>query len=133
MILILEDDADRVRRFQGALARIAPLIPSRVWRDAHAMIRELDEHLPSAALISLDHDLAAPPNHDPGDGLDVVRFLVSRPMVRPVIVHSSNGERSRIMLGELELARWPSVRVAPFGDSWIEDDWSATVAGLIRT
>ena len=34
----------------------APELPLRAWRDAHAMIHEAGPLLPSAALISLDHD-----------------------------------------------------------------------------
>ena len=79
------------------------------------MIREVEPLLPSARLISLDHDLepAEGETEDPGDGIDVARFLAARPPVCPVIVHSSNGTRSDWMIGEFELGGWTYKRVAP--------------------
>lgn len=129
MVLLLEDDADRVRAFCAVLLRLVPGLNVVVWSDAHAMIREAGAHIGAARLISLDHDLVAPPGSpDPGDGLDVARFLVSQPVVRPVIVHSSNADRSVRMMGEFELACWPCVRVLPFGEGWIEREWRAEAA-----
>ena len=91
MLLMLEDNAERVQRFTEALRAVDPALPLMVWRDARAMVREAVPYLPAARVISLDHDLepleGAP---DPGDGLEVVKFLVSQPLVRPVIIHSSN-------------------------------------------
>ena len=56
-------------RFAAVLQAIDAALPLRVWRDAHAMIREAGPLLPSAALISLDHDLEPEPGaSDPGDG-----------------------------------------------------------------
>ena len=130
---MLEDDAERVERFTAALRAVDPLLPLLVWRDARAMIREVGPHLPAARVISLDHDLepldAGP---DPGDGLEVVKFLVSQPIRRPVIIHTSNVERSSWMAGEFELAGWRSWRVAPLGDDWIEVDWRRRVRRLLR-
>ena len=133
MLLMLEDDAERVQRFTDTLRVIDPALPLLVWRDARAMVREVGPHLAAARVISLDHDLEAPPGApDPGDGLEVVRFLVSQPVVRPVIIHSSNGERSTWMAGELELAVWPFWRVAPLGEDWVEVDWRRLVRRLLR-
>ena len=96
MILILEDDPDRVRRFSRVLRREAPACPVLVGRDAHRMAAEVGHLLAVARLISLDHDLepesAVAP--DPGDGLDVVRALVQFPQPCPTLIHSSNGTRS---------------------------------------
>lgn len=84
-------------------------------------------------MVSLDHDPEAPAGApDPGDGLEVARYLVSQPVVCPVLIHSSNGERSRWMAGELELAGWRHWRVAPLGDDWIEADWRRLVRRLLR-
>ncbi len=133
MLLLLEDNAERVRRFTVALRAIDPALPLLVWRDARAMIREVGPHLPAARVISLDHDLEAPPGDpDPGDGLEVAKFLVSQPVVLPVIIHSSNGERSTWMAGEFELAGWPFWRVAPLGEDWVEVDWRRLVRRLLR-
>jgi hypothetical protein len=88
------------------------------------MIREAGAVLPAAALISLDHDLESElGGADPGDGYMVAQWLVSQPIVRPVIVHSSNGERSAWMAGAFDLAGWQHYRVAPLGDDWVESDW----------
>lgn len=132
MILMLEDNAERIRRFRATLKAFVPAAELKVWRDAHAMIREATPLLSASTLISLDHDLdALPGGGDPGDGVDVVRFLLAQPVVRPVIVHSSNHDRSNQMLGDLDLAGWPHERVAPIGDDWIEVDWRRKVSRLL--
>jgi len=129
---MLEDNADRLQRFAAVLKAIDATLPLRVWRDAHAMIREAGPLLPSTALISLDHDLEPELGaSDPGDGYLVVKWLVSQPVVRPVIVHSSNGERSAWMAGEFDLAGWRHWRVAPLGDNWVESDWRQLVRRLL--
>jgi hypothetical protein len=116
-----------------ALRSTAPDSPLLVWNDAHAMVREIGPHLPQTRLISLDHDLEPIEGaSDPGDGLQVVRFLVSQPIIRPVVIHTSNFERSRLMACEFQQAGWPSLRVAPLGDDWIESDWSRAVKKLLK-
>lgn len=133
MLLMLEDDAERLDRFAVVLRTIAPELPLWVWRDAHAMIRDAGPLLASATLISLDHDLeSSPGEQDPGDGLMVVKWLVMQPHIRPVIIHSSNAERSDWMAGEFELAGWRHWRVAPLGDDWIETEWLTLVGRFLR-
>jgi hypothetical protein len=133
VLLMLEDNAERLKRFAAVLQAIDPALPLRVWRDAHAMIREAGPLLPASALISLDHDLEPEPGaSDPGDGFLVTKWLVSQSTVRPVIVHSSNGERSSWMAGEFDLAGWRHWRVAPLGDDWIELDWQPIVRLLLN-
>jgi hypothetical protein len=102
MLLMLEDDRERLDRFTAAMQSIAPAMPFIVWRSARKMIREIEPYLPTARLISLDHDLEPQEgeSEDPGDGIDVARFLAQRPPACPVIIHSSNGQRSDWMLGE---------------------------------
>lgn len=133
MILMLEDDADRIRRFTSALRRIAPGSKLMVWRDAHRMSREVEHHLTSACLISLDHDLEPQPGDPPdlGDGLVVAKALALFPQPCPLIIHSSNGTRSEWMAGEFELAGWTYRRVAPIGERWIEEYWRAVVRELL--
>jgi hypothetical protein len=132
-LLILEDDEERIVRFLATAARVAPLWDHRVWRDARRMARELPALLATPCILSLDHDLEPEaPGDDPGDGMDVARFLAGQPLVRPVIIHSSNIERSGWMAGELELAGWRSWSVLPLGDDWIEVDWARLVRRLIR-
>ncbi|MEX0777855.1 MAG: cyclic-phosphate processing receiver domain-containing protein [Phycisphaeraceae bacterium] len=97
-------------------------------------IRELEAQLPNAAVISLDHDLysndATAP--DPGDGLDVARWLAALAPSCPVLIHSSNVERANMMMGELTLGGWDCRRIAPLGDDWIETDWAVVVRQLLN-
>src|ERR1700676_2503420 len=108
MLLMLEDNAERLQRFAATLRRIEPALPLRVWRSAWAMIREVEPLLPSARLISLDHDLDPEEGEstDPGTGWDVTKFLAALPPACPVIIHTSNGERATWMMGEFELGGW---------------------------
>ena len=134
MILMLEDDPDRLARFAAAVRSIDPALELRTWRAAGPMIREVAAYLPAARLISLDHDLepwVGDPD-DPGDGVQVVRFLVTHPQPCPVIIHSSNRERSDWMAGDLELGGWTYRRIAPLGDDWIEGYWRPVVRKLLR-
>ncbi len=133
MILILEDDDDRVRRFLATAGAVAPGVPVRVWRSAHAMIGDLADCLEHARLISLDHDLNPLPcaADDPGCGYDVAQVLAELIPCCPVVIHTSNGERGTWMEGELSRARWPYDRVYPFGDDWIETQWAAVVRGRL--
>lgn len=95
MLLMLEDELECLARFDTVLRGIAPDLPSRVWRNAHTMIREANPLLESARLICLDHDLIPETDgDDPGDGYLVTHWLVEQPTVVPVVVHTSNRERS---------------------------------------
>lgn len=130
---MLEDNAERIERFATTLTDTAPNLEWKVWRDAHVMMREAEPWLSSAKIISLDHDLEEEPGEsDLGTGYDVVKWLTTHPAVCPVIIHSSNGERSSWMAGELDLGGWCHYRVVPFGDDWIERDWKQMVRRLLR-
>lgn len=133
MLLMLEDNSERIERFTKVLHDLDPEMTLRVWRDAHQMMREAGPLLSSAVLISLDHDLeAASGEPDPGDGYMVAKWLTAQGIVRPVIVHSSNGERSSWMAGEFDLSGWKHWRVAPLGDDWVESAWRETLCRLLR-
>lgn len=130
---MLEDNAERIDRFAAVLRALDPEMPLQVWRDAHAMIREAGPLLPAATLISLDHDLEPEPGGpDPGDGYMVAQWLTGQLVVRPVIVHTSNGARAEWMAGAFDLAGWRHWRVAPLGDDWVETDWRRVVRRLLR-
>jgi hypothetical protein len=132
MILILEDNADRVARFREVAGRIAPDLPVRFWHSAHSMIADLVDGLEHASLISLDHDLVRlEGEEDPGTGYDVASLLGQLIPCCPVIIHTSNGERGTWMIGALLGAGWRIERVYPFGDNWIELDWAAAVLRLL--
>src|SRR5438067_1145779 len=134
MLLMLEDNADRVQRFTAVLRRIDPALELRLWRSAWTMIREVEPLLPSACLLSLDHDLDPEEGdaEDPGTGWDLTKFLAALPPACPVILHTSNGTRADWMAGEFELGGWKSHRVAPLGEDWIERDWRRLVRRLLR-
>ena len=134
MLLMLEDDAERIGRFTAALRRIDPALELRTWRDAWKMIREAEAFLPRARLISLDHDLEpeAGAGADPGTGWDVTKALAPLAPCCPVIIHTSNGERGTWMMGEFHLGGWEYHRVAALGDDWIEAHWRRVVQKLLR-
>jgi hypothetical protein len=132
MLLMLEDNAERVQRFRQTLEAIAPEMALVVWRDARTMIDEAGLHIAVARLISLDHDLEPLDSRpDPGDGLEVVKFLVPQPFICPVIIHTSNQFAADRMADELELAGWRYGRVTPLGDDWVEVDWLRMVKRLL--
>lgn len=95
MLLMLEDNAERLQSCMATLRQIDPNMPLHVWRNAHRMIEEMSEYLGMAHLISLDHDLDPEEGSqdDPGTGWELVKVLAALPPVCPVIVHTSNGER----------------------------------------
>jgi CheY-like chemotaxis protein len=132
-ILILEDDDTRITRFTKILNEIAPNTKVVYWRNAWKMIRDLAPYLPKARLISLDHDLNPEDEHneDPGDGLMVAKFLAEQRPPCPIIVHTSNGDRAKMMIGEFELTGCNSKRVAPLGADWIESYWSEVVRSFL--
>jgi ADP-ribosylglycohydrolase len=124
-ILILEDNEERIAGFRRAVAMLGAEYELNIWRDAFSMISECGAHFPSAALISLDHDLNPLPHavSDPGTGLDVARFLGDFVPVCPVLIHSSNTDRAYSMHNELRFAGWDADRVGPLGADWIETSW----------
>ena len=87
-------------------------------------------------LVSLDHDLGPTRERegqrfDPGTGMDVADFLVSKPPAFPVIVNSSNPMDSPIMVQRLESAGWKVRRVIPFMDEWIPTIWLQAVENAL--
>jgi hypothetical protein len=134
MLLMMEDNADRIQRFTTTLRSIDSSLPFHVWRNAWSMIREMDAFLPAACLISLDHDLEPGEGNsdDPGTGWDLTKHLAALTPSCPIIMHTSNSERATWMMGEFEIGGWPFHRVAPIGDDWIEQDWRLLVQRLVK-
>ena len=130
IVLMLEDDDERLERFEAVATRLGVELVS--WPDARAMIAEMGQSLHTAALISLDHDLMPIHDIEPGDGLDVAKHLAALPPACPVIIHTSNRLRGDAMEGEFELAGWTFHRVPPIGDDWIEADWYRVVKRLLK-
>lgn len=124
-ILILEDNDERIAGFRGAVAALGDGYDLKIWRDAPSMIAECEAFFPTAALISLDHDLNPQPGitTDPGTGLDVAKFLADFLPVCPLLLHSSNIDRVYSMDNELRFASWTVDRVGPIGADWIETTW----------
>ncbi len=123
-ILILEDDEDRVRGFQSAVASLGREFRLRTWRDAPTMIAESPPCFAEACLISLDHDLQAlPGGNDPGRGLEVAEFLSLRLPVCPVILHTSNFDGRMAMHNKLRAAGWTVATVPPREAHWIQASW----------
>ncbi len=121
----MEDNEDRIRAFEKAIAAIDGNLELKVWRNAPAMLAECEAFLNDAGLISLDHDLNPLPGEtaDPGDGMVVARFFSQFPQMCPIILHSSNYERMWSMHNELHFAGWEIERVGPIGDDWIWNFW----------
>ena len=124
-ILILEDNDERIAAFQKTVTTLGDGFALKVWRDAPSMCAECEGYFPTAALVSLDHDLnpIAGATVDPGTGLEVARFLGDFMPVCPVLIHSSNTDRVYSMYNELRFAGWMVDRVGPLGTDWIETSW----------
>ena len=92
LLYMLEDDHDRIRRFQAIVSRRHPHAEIRNSRTAPQFIAAWQCRTATPDLICLDHDLFtdSPTEPDPGDGRDVSQFLVSQPAVCPALIHSTN-------------------------------------------
>ena len=79
-VMIVEDNDERIRVFESAVASLGSDFRLRLWRDAPTTIAECGDSMTDACLISLDHDLAPLPGSstDPGTGLEVAEFLRAR-------------------------------------------------------
>src|SRR5258707_11088677 len=132
-VLILEDNNDRIAAFRRVVVVLGSDFELKIWRDAYSMCTECEASFPSAALISLDHDLNPQPGEtaDPGTGVDVARFLGDFLPVCPVLIHSSNIDRVWSMHNELRFAGWMVDQVGPLGTDWIETSWLRRVIELL--
>jgi ADP-ribosylglycohydrolase len=134
-ILMLEDNEERIADFMNAVQQLGDDYELKVWRDAPSMCDECAAFFPTAALISLDHDLNSQPGapQDPGCGLDVAQFLADFLPVCPVLLHSSNTDRVYSMQNEFRFAGWTVDRVGPLGEGWIARAWLPKVREILRT
>jgi ADP-ribosylglycohydrolase len=133
-ILILEDSEARVALLRHAVAQLGPDYEMKVWSDAHSMCAECEAFFPSAALISLDHDLNPQPGAkaDPGTGVDVARFIGDFLPVCPAIVHSQNMERVWSVYNELRFAGWNVHQAGGMGTDWSETAWLRQARELLE-
>jgi CheY-like chemotaxis protein len=137
MIVILEDNSERIGAMREALAGLAGA-PAPVFFDqTDAIIEYLRENLATAELIALDHDLDNIECEDgqlidPGDGRDVARWLGQQEPVCPVIIHTSNAAGADSMRFALEDGGWQVARVYPEADTgWIGREWLSAVRKLL--
>lgn len=134
-ILILEDSDSRIAGFKRAVKALGPDWTLHLWHDAPGMIAECGDLLPTAAIISLDHDLMprgdAAAEQDPGNGLQVALHLAGLKPACPVLVHTSNAERRQRMFRELQSACWKVEAVVPGAADWIEYLWTPRVKALV--
>ena len=132
IILILEDDDDRVLGFRSAVASLSRELSVRIWRDAPTMIAECTACFAKACLISLDHDLEAlAAESDPGTGLDVVKFLCLHQPLCPVILRTSNFDGRLAMHTQLRAGGWTVATLPPREADWIESAWLPVVRRLV--
>ncbi len=132
MLLMLEDDRDRIERFARVLGSVA--IQLAYLRTAHDFILAYESLTTVPKLISLDHDLFVDHDNDPdpGDGRDVARFLALHKPISPILIHSTNAIAADSMLCTLQDAGWTVDRIAPIGDDWIESYWFPTAMDIIQ-
>ena len=133
-ILILEDSNERIAAFEKTVAGLGEGFELKVWRDAVSMCAECEQYFPTAALISLDHDLVPAPGAtaDPGTGVEVAQFLGDFMAVCPVVIHSTNVDRVYSMETELRFAGWKVELVGPLGTDWIETLWQRSVREILQ-
>ena len=128
LILMLEDEFERLLRFEAVLSQLGDDVEWRHWRTAPDFIEGFKSADRTPALICLDHDLFTdhPDEPDPGDGRDVTEFMATQPPSCHVIIHSSNSHAADSMLFALLDAQWDVEKIAPLGKRWIEDYWWLT-------
>ena len=128
LLIMLEDESERLVRFEAVLSSQAEPIEWLHWRTASDFTSAFSKLDRSPDLICLDHDLFTdnPDDPDPGDGRDVAEFLASVDPCCHIIIHSSNSPAAKSMQFTLEDANWDVERIAPLGDDWIESFWWAT-------
>ena len=134
LLLMLEDNEDRIQGFHSAMSSLRPKLELKIWFDAPTMISELAGWLDKVRLFSLDHDLVSrsPESPDPGTGLEVAEFLAKQTPVCPVLIHSSNTDRAWSMHNELRFAGWAVDRIGPIGADWIPTLWLPKVRSLLN-
>lgn len=132
---MLEDDLDRIRRFNAVVALRYPSARTDIYRTANDFITAYPALKYTPCLICLDHDLFtdSPSDPDPGDGRDVSSFLVTQPPISPVLIHSTNAPAADSMMFSMRDAGWTVDRIAPIGDDWIESYWFPIASQMIAS
>jgi hypothetical protein len=119
----------------AALKETLPQATVFLGPDAHRSIAWLATHLATTDLLCLDHDLDSPaedPRHDPGDGREVVRWLIAQPLRAPVLIHTSNGPCGGQMHWLLQDAGWQVDWTPPYDDLvWVRRSWIRRVGEML--
>lgn len=134
LLLVLDDDRERLRGFDAIAARLGSGWAVKSWRDAPGMLAEIDRHLAEARLISLDHDLYrdSPSDPDPGTGRLVAEHLAKCKPACPVIVHTTNTDAAWGMRNVLSARGWRVELVHHLGQpAWIEELWLPAAKRLV--
>ena len=132
-LVMLEDDLDRIRRFNSILTSRHPDAKIAIYRTAPAFIAAYSLLNTTPCLVCLDHDLYVdtPDDPDPGDGRDVSTFLTTQKANCPALIHSTNAAGADSMMFSMRDAGWTVDRIAPIGDDWIESYWYPTAHDMI--
>jgi hypothetical protein len=135
LIVMLEDDLERIERFRSILMQRSTRTDLVVSRSAHDFIATYTVLSSVPDLLALDHDLFtdSPDEPDPGDGRDVAAFLTTQSPVCPILIHSTNASAADAMLYALRDAGWTVDRIAPLGDDWIEAYWNPYAMSMLVT
>ncbi|MEZ6132633.1 MAG: response regulator [Planctomycetaceae bacterium] len=139
-IVILEDNPDRRAAMSVVLDDLFPRAAIEYFAVAREMIEHLDlTGLDDVALISLDNDLDMVTDDngrlvDAGDGIEVAKWLISRPPVAPVLVHTTNSLAGDQIDELLRANGWSHARVVPYGaETWIQEVWRSMLRTLVVT
>lgn len=134
VVLLLEDDLERLEKFAASLSLLVPRVEFIYWRTAAGFIESYRNTGHSLGLIALDHDLipATETEPDPGDGRQVAEFLALSEPCCPVLIHSSNVPAGNTMQFVLEPRGWSVERIYPIGADRIESSWLTAARRLIE-
>lgn len=138
-IVILEDNLERREAMTAVLEdRFSGTHIIEYFVAAKPMINHLtNTGLYDVSLISLDNDLELIDDGsgqliDPGDGVEVARWLSKQPPIVPVIVHTTNLPAGDEIMSLLASRGWIRERIVPYdGETWIAETWRSTVRDLI--
>lgn len=137
-IVILEDNSDRREAMSAVLDDLFPNMAVTYFTTSREMIDHLiSTGIYDVALISLDNDLdllesADGTLVDAGDGLDVAKWLLTKPPVLPVVIHTTNTPVGSQMEDLFGADGWIHARVVPYdGESWIRERWRSIVRELV--
>lgn len=134
VLVMLEDELERLERFNHVIDGFELPVDFRHWRTADGFISGYRELKFAPSLICLDHDLFTerPDDPDPGDGKQVAKFLSQCDPVCHAIIHSSNQPAADAMYFLMLESGWDVERIAPLGSDWIESYWWPEARGWLK-